>query len=155
VHLVLILACRAIAILMEAGKRRVQKFSIIPLRHKQSSQANERLKEEVDKIIHLVADTRSIPALINLLDDNDPDIRWIAAESLIKIGRKSIIPLLRSVVGGKRFIYPGKVYHILQYLLTQDEKKEMHLLLFSLLNCNDDQDLIFAEATMALKRNFN
>lgn len=132
----------------------MQKFSIIPLQHKQSSPANERLKEEVDKIIHLVADTRSIPALINLLDDDDTDIRWIAAESLIRIGRKSIIPLLRSVVGGKHFIYPGKIYHILQYLLTQDEKKEMHLLLFSLLNCIDDHELIFAEATIALERNF-
>lgn len=132
----------------------MQNFSIIPRKHKQFSPVNDRLKEEVDNIIHLVADSRSIPALINLLDDDETDVRWIAAESLIKIGRKSIIPLLKSVVNGKRFTYPGKVYHILQCLLTQDEKKEMHLLLFSLLNCNEDHELISAEAVMALKRNF-
>jgi hypothetical protein len=139
---------------MEAGKRPVQDFSIIPRRHKQFSPANERLKEEVDKIIHLVADSRSIPALINLLDDNEADVRWIAAESLIRIGRKSIEPLLRSVGNGKHFIYPAKMYHILQSLLTQAEKEEMHLLMFGLLNCNDDPELISAEALVALGRNF-
>lgn len=140
-------------ILMKAGKHPVHDFSIIPRRHKQSSPANERLKEEIDKIIHLVADSRSITALINLLNDNEADVRWIAAESLIKIGRKSIEPLLRSVSNGKHFIYPAKIYHILQCLLTQAEKKEMHLLLFGLLNCNPR--LISTEALTALERNFS
>lgn len=140
---------------MEAGKRPGQKFSIIPRRHKQFSPANERLKEEVDKIIHLVADSRSIPALINLLDDNEADVRWIAAESLIRIGRKSIIPLLKSVSNGRKFVYPAKIYHILQYLLSHDEKRDCHSLLFSLLNCNDDPELVSAEASIALERNFS
>lgn len=93
------------------------------------SPVSEQLQKEIESIICVVADKKSIPALISLLDDNEFEIRWIAAESLIRVGRKSIMPLLRTINEGKQFSHPAKVYHVLQCLLTTSEKKSMHSLL--------------------------
>lgn len=96
------------------------------------SPISKQLQKEIESIICVVADKKSIPALINLLDDNDYEIRWIAAEGLIRIGRMSIPPLLRTINDGKHFSHPGKAHHVLQCLLTRSEKKSMHSLLTSL-----------------------
>lgn len=75
--------------------------TIISQMHKLLDSENDSLRMEAAKIIELIADRRSIPLLINLLDDTKFDIRWIAAEGLIKIGRRSILPLLKSVREGE------------------------------------------------------
>lgn len=102
------------------------------------SPVSEQLQKEIESIICTVADKKSIPALITLLDDNDFEIRWIAAESLIRIGRKSIMPLLRTINDGKQFSHPCKAYHVLQCLLTTSEKRSMHSILASLSDIKGD-----------------
>jgi HEAT repeat protein len=67
---------------------------IIPQIHQLLSSENESLRMETAKITELIADRRSIPLLINLLDDPLFDMRWLAAEGLIKIGRRSICPFI-------------------------------------------------------------
>lgn len=112
---------------MEQGNLAGSYDSIIPLLQGPGSWKNERVKTEVEQIILTIADKRSIPALIDLLDDNEYDVRWIAAESLIKIGRTSIIPLLRSIKDGKSSCFPGRgAYHVLENLLTKTEKRALH-----------------------------
>ena len=66
---------------------------------------------EAAKIIELIANRTSIPVLIDLLEDTEFDIRWIAAEGLIKIGRRTIRPLLRSVRDGKNSILLNEGAH--------------------------------------------
>lgn len=125
--------------------------SIIPKKHISFSLVNERLKAEVTGIIRLMADKRSIPALIALLDDEEFDVRWIAAESLIRIGRSSIIPLLSTLKDGKGHQFPGKAHHVLQCLLTRREKRELH----DLLSCLATRGCIekaTAEASAVLQR---
>ncbi|MGE5420359.1 MAG: HEAT repeat domain-containing protein [Chloroflexota bacterium] len=96
------------------------------------SEISKQLQKEIESIICVVADKKSIPALISLLDDSDFEIRWIAAESLIRIGRKSIQPLLQTISDGKQFSHPRKAYHVLQCLLTSSEKRSLHPLLATL-----------------------
>ena len=74
---------------------------IIPQIQTLLNSENLLLRMETVKIVELIADKRSIPFFINLLDDKEFEIRWIAAEGLIKIGRRSIVPLLKSVRDGK------------------------------------------------------
>lgn len=81
--------------LMKMGK------TIIPQMHKLLDSENDSLRMEAAKIVELIADRGSIPFLLRLLDDKIFDIRWIAAEALIKIGRLSICPLLKSIRDGK------------------------------------------------------
>ncbi len=52
---------------------------------------------EVLKTLEEIADPVSIPLFIEALEDDESDIRWIAAEGLIKIGNKSVIPLLKTL----------------------------------------------------------
>ncbi len=68
--------------------------SILPMMHKLIRAKEVPLRLEASKIIELIADRISIPVLIDLLDDTEFDIRWIAGEGLIKIGRRSLRPLL-------------------------------------------------------------
>lgn len=109
-------------------------ISIIPQKQNQYSSLNELLKIEVEEIIRFVSDKRSIPALIKLLDDEDFDVRWIAGESLIRIGRHSIPPLLHMIRGGRKFSYPGKVYYVLRNILTVNEKDDLQPLLLKMIH---------------------
>lgn len=106
--------------------------SIIPRLHGPVSWKNERLKTEVEQIIRTIADKRSIPALIDLLDDSEYDVRWIAAECLIKIGRTSVIPLIRSIRDGKSSCSPERgAYHVLENLLTKTEIRALQRIISS------------------------
>ncbi len=125
-----------------------------PARKQLISPVTEWLNREVESIICTVADKRSIPALINLLDDNEFNVRWIAAESLIRIGRKSIVPLLLELRDGRNFNYPGKAHHVLQSLLTKSEKRSMQPLLSTLTGSSDINKRADIEASSALRKIF-
>jgi hypothetical protein len=140
------------SIIMHRGNHRYN--SVIPHDNISFSPVNERMSAEVTKIISFIADKHCIPALINLLDDNESDVRWIASESLIRIGKKSIVPLLKSLRDGKRFLYPVRVHHVLQSLLTMNEKKELQDLLKNLADSPEKPEIAIIEASVALKHTF-
>jgi HEAT repeat protein len=126
---------------------------IIPQLHKQLSSSNGLLRKEVAKVVELVSDKRSIPFLITLLDDPDFDIRWIAAEGLIKIGRKSIIPILKSIRGGKSSLMLDKrAHHVLDKILYENEKIQLESLMHSLDNYHETGETAPVEALKALKK---
>ncbi len=129
--------------------------SIIPRLHKLLVSPNRQLRIEAAKIVELIADRKSIPSLIRLLDDKEFDIRWIAGEGLIKIGRRSILPLLKSVRDGKSSHFHNEsTHHVLLGLLTETEKKRMNLLLLSLDNYHGLGETSPVKASEALRTVF-
>ncbi|HKI89993.1 MAG TPA: HEAT repeat domain-containing protein [Draconibacterium sp.] len=52
---------------------------------------------EALKVIKEIADLKSIPVFLEAMDDDKSDIRWIAAEGLIRMGKYSVKPLLKLV----------------------------------------------------------
>jgi len=52
---------------------------------------------EAMKVIEEIGSPQSIPIFLEALDDDKSDIRWIAAEGLIRTGKYSIGPLLKAV----------------------------------------------------------
>ena len=50
---------------------------------------------EAIKTLEEIADPVSVSILIQAMEDDKADVRWIAAKGLIKIGKYSIIPLLK------------------------------------------------------------
>ncbi len=52
---------------------------------------------EAMKVIEEIGMPESIPVFIEALDDDKSDIRWIAAEGLIRLGKYSLEPLLKEV----------------------------------------------------------
>ena len=119
--------------------------------HKLANSGDVLDRMEAVKIIELIANRMSIPVLIDLLDDNEFDIRWIAAEGLIKIGRRSIRPLLKSVRDRKNSIFLNEgAHHVLVNLLNEDEKKKEMSLLLSLENYHGLGGTAPVEASIAL-----
>ena len=55
-------------------------------------------RKEVVKILGKIKDDEAIEALVLALRDENYEVRWDAAESLIKIGSASILPLLKYLV---------------------------------------------------------
>jgi hypothetical protein len=129
--------------------------TIIPQVHKLLDSENELLRMEAAKIVELIADRRSIPLLINLLDDPLFDIRWLAAEGLIKIGRRSICPLLKSVRDGRSSLFFNRgTHHILLDLVNEKEKNKLMPLLQSLDNYHELGETAPVQASIALKTVF-
>src|SRR5665647_1467524 len=107
--------------------------SIVPMLHEILCSENGYIRLEAVKVVKYIADRRSIPILIYLLDDSETGIRWVAAEGLVNIGRSTILPLLRSIRDRKNpaFLYKG-AHHVLNNLLYGDEKEKIQPLLHSL-----------------------
>ena len=132
--------------LVKMGKK------IIPDFHVLLKSKDDLTRREAAKVVQLVADLRSIPILISLLDDNEFDIRWIASEGLIRIGRKSIIPLLEAICVGKSSLFLDRRAHqILCSLLYENEKEQLKPLLLSLDNYHELGEIAPAEASKVLK----
>ena len=53
---------------------------------------------EAVKTLEEIGDPDTIPIFIQALEDDKSDVRWIAAEGLIKLGKKSIKPLLNVLI---------------------------------------------------------
>jgi HEAT repeat protein len=124
---------------------------IIPQLHMLLDSKNGLLRMEAAKIVELIADKKSIPFFINLLDDKVFEIRWIAAEGLIKIGRRSLLPLLKSIRDGKSsLIFNEGAHHILQSLLKKAEKTKLKSLLLSLDNSRELGETAPVEASIAI-----
>jgi hypothetical protein len=129
--------------------------TIIPQMHKLLDSENELLRMEAAKIVELIADRRSIPLLINLLDDPLFDIRWLAAEGLIKFGRQSICPLLKSVRDGRSSLFFNRgAHHILLCLVDEEERIKLMPLLQSLDNYHELGETAPVQASIALKTVF-
>jgi HEAT repeat protein len=129
--------------------------TIIPQLHELLDSKNGLLRMEAAKIVELIADRRSIPILIRLLDDKEFEIRWIAAEGLIKFGRRSILPLLKSVRDGESSYFHNKgAHHVLNGLLNESEKEKLRPLLFSLDDSNELGETAPVEASIAIKTTF-
>jgi hypothetical protein len=120
--------------------------------HKLLTSKNTLLRKNAAQIVELIADKRSVPLLISLLHDPESDIRWIAAEGLIKIGRRSILPLLRSIRNEKSSHFHDKgAHHVLSSLLDKNEKEKLASLMLSLDDYHELGETAPVEASKALK----
>ena len=70
---------------------------------------------EAIKTLEELKNPKSIPIFIKSLENDELDIRWIAAEGLIKIGFDSVIPLLEEIIKRTKhsiLLYDG-AHHVL------------------------------------------
>ncbi len=72
---------------------------------------------EAVKAISEIGTRESIPILINALEDEEFDVRWLAAEGLIEMGHSSVYPLLKAFISNKDSIHLKEgVHHVLKGL---------------------------------------
>jgi len=130
-------------------------YPVLPYMHKLLLSENMLLRMEATKIVQLIANKRSVSKLVRMLDEAEFDIRWAAAEGLIRIGRPSILPILKSIRDGKSSFFHNKAaHHVLVNLLTEIEKSELILLLNSLDDYHELGEIAPTEASKAIKNCF-
>lgn len=120
-----------------SSRRKIEKMgvAILPEIHKMIWAKNKQLQWEAAKIVQNIASPQSLDALISLLEDPESDIRWIAAEGLINIGRKSIVPLLKAVIEkGESLDLQHSARSVFKRLFTKEEKIRFSDLLRALKN---------------------
>jgi HEAT repeat protein len=83
---------RARRALVEMGPRPVE-LLLQALRHRKS-----RVRFEAVMCLRDIADRRAIEGLVEALGDRVFEVRWVAAEGLIALGRPSVPPVLRALM---------------------------------------------------------
>jgi HEAT repeat protein len=106
--------------------------------------SNIHLRWEAIKTLSQIADPDSIPILINALENNHFDVRWLAAEGLIEIGKESIKPLLEAIVTNQDSIFMREgVHHVLKGLKAAKLFNDKHKIIEQLENPNAESTLAF------------
>ncbi len=77
---------------------------------------------EALKTMEEIADPISIPLFIQALEDDESDVRWIAAEGLIKLGIQSIKPLLETLMKKSDSVFVLAGAHHVFHDLKKTEK---------------------------------
>jgi HEAT repeat protein len=92
----------------------IGKPAVAPLLQVLGDRRNHTMRWEAAKTLSEIADLDSAPVLIATLEDGDFDIRWLAAEGLIAMGRAAWPPLLRALIqrAGSVWLRNG-AHHIL------------------------------------------
>ncbi len=99
---------------------------ILPVIHALTKSDYKSIRKEAIKVVKQLAHESSIPVAIALLEDRENDIRRIAAETLIRIGRSSINPLLEALVdNGISYYLRQGVHHVLSELICENDRKEL------------------------------
>jgi HEAT repeat protein len=62
------------------------------------SHRTQHVRWEAAKTLCEIADPLSAFALVNALDDRDGDVRWLAAEGLVALGKEGLQPLLAALL---------------------------------------------------------
>jgi hypothetical protein len=141
-------------IIRKTAREKLVKYGheVVPYIHLVTDTEDMQLRWEASKILEQIGDVRSIDVLIDLLVDEESDIRWIAAQGLINIGKTSIIPLLKKVKhhGDSIYIREG-AHHVLWGLFDETERKRFIGLLEALGNESETSERIPIEANKALK----
>lgn len=79
---------------------------------------------EAAKALSQIGDPASVNALIAALEDEQFNIRWLAAEGLIAVGRSSVEPLLRALIDRSNSVRLREGAHHVFHDLVEKDKLE-------------------------------
>ena len=126
---------------------------ILPVMHKLMTSKYKVIRKEAIKIVRKIAHKSSIPAAIRMLKDPESEIRWIAAEALIKIGRISIKPVLEALlISGESYFMRQGAHHVLRALIEEEDPKELRQLIKVIRHGSETPEKIPVKAAMVLEK---
>ncbi len=113
---------------------------------------NKALRWEIMKTLVQIADKRSLHLFINSLEDKNTDIRWLAAEGLIKLGHISLKPLLKDLIERPNSIFLKEgVHHVLHDVIRKSDLQETFTPILAELKETDDDEKVAVLAWTLLK----
>lgn len=80
---------------------------------------------EAAKALSEIGDSEAMEALLNALHDEVFEIRWLAGEGLIAIGRRTIVPLLKQLIKNPDSLWLQEGAHRILHGLIRDNNKEI------------------------------
>lgn len=108
---------------------------ILPYIHDMVCSDNKQLRWEAAQILKHFASESSMSSLIHMMADHESSIRWIAGETLIKLGRISLGPLLKELIDkSSNSNFRDGALRVLKGILTEEEKIHYNELLDGLYN---------------------
>jgi HEAT repeat protein len=138
----------------KSARQKLEKIglNVLPEIHKLLRTKDKQLRWEAAKVLETLGSSSSINTFISLLQDENSDIRWIASEGLIRVGRDSIVPLLQEAIekGDSVFVLNG-AHHVLKHLFTKEENKQFKELLHTLKSTNETALVAPVKAMEALE----
>ncbi len=88
---------------------------------------------EAVKALGQIGDPVAIPLLINALEDDDSDVRWLAAEGLIQFGTDSLKPILEELMDRYHSVFLREgAHHVIHNLGLARIKNQIDPLLAAL-----------------------
>ncbi len=105
--------------LVSRGREAVQ-YLLVAL-----SDRDQWVRWEAVKALSQIQDPTSIEGLVNALMDKMFDVRWIAAEGLIAIGNKSLVPLLQALIDNPDSVWMREGAHHVLHDLSRGSLKEI------------------------------
>lgn len=100
------------------------------------SDKNEHMRWEACKALGSIRDPTTAGPLVDALRDRSVEIQWLAAEGLIALGRKSVIPLLKALEAhfDSLFLREG-AHHVLHALQREQLLDAKTLAVLETLRC--------------------
>lgn len=97
------------------------------------SNPRKQVRWEAAKALAAIADPAAAEVLVKALEDKVFDVRWLAAEGLINIGRESLVPLLQALIerSDSPWLREG-AHHVLHDLAAGDLKELLQPIVDSL-----------------------
>jgi len=127
---------------------------ILPVMHKLINSDHKIIRKEAMKMIELIPDESSTNYAIAMLEDEESEIRWIAAEALIEIGRSTIRPLLKTLQSdaGSLNLRQG-AHHVLYKLLVDEDSDEFKELVHMIKPGEEPVEVLPSHILSVLKKN--
>jgi HEAT repeat protein len=96
-------------------------------------QENDNVRREAVKALSEIGGPEVAPALIKTLEDEEFDIRWLAAEGIIQLGVNGSKPLLQALIdhGDSPLLLEG-AHHVIHYMAKGGLRKYLGPVLASL-----------------------
>ena len=110
----------------------VRKPAIVPLA-KLTKDRNEQVRWEAAKALGEIADPKTAAPLTCALEDEEFDVRWLAAEGLIALKSKGLPPLLKALIKRPQSVWLREgAHHVLHDLARTRLRKQVMVLMKAL-----------------------
>ncbi len=116
---------------------------------------NKQLRWEVAKSLETRHSVGSIPVLLKLLADEESDIRWLAAEGMINVGRRALVPLLHEIIYNESSYLFDSAHHVFNELLTRKEKRSYQPLMKALKHSTNVKGIASLKAKQILDSQYS
>jgi HEAT repeat protein len=86
---------------------------------------NKQIRWEAAKALAAIADPAAAHVLVKALEDKVFDVRWVAAEGLINLGREGLVPLLQALIERSDSPWLREGAHHVLHKLAEGDLKEL------------------------------